>query len=176
MSEEGALENPFRKLLYQYIVEHPGSSFKLMLTVFKVPPGTLRYHLYRLEKTNKINNEKNGNQLRYYSSFHRSGISSASISELTKKESKLLELIKENPGIRTKDLALRSGMRRKDLYYNLRKLREMRLVWKTSKGGYELLLMDDLRRELSLLLIDRFLEGRIDRQRLDSLMSKLDEL
>jgi predicted transcriptional regulator len=176
MNEEGVLNNPFRKLLYQYIMEHPGSSFKLMLTVFRVPPGTLRYHLSKLERTNRINIEKNGKKLRYYSSFHRSPDLQAPRTEISKKESLLLQLIREDPGIRTNSLALRSGMKRKELYYHLRKLRESRSVWKTEGGGYEILSREDLRRELSLLLIDRFLEGKIDRSKFDSLMKKLNDL
>lgn len=176
IGEEDVLKHSFRKVLYEYVVEHPGSSFKILHSVFNVPPGTLRYHLLKLERTDKVIKKKNGNRTIYYSSFQHSNDYQDPQIEISKKQSLLLEIIKNKPGLRTNILAQRSGLSKKDLYYNLRKLREKRLIWKVKGNGYQLLRKEKLRKEISLILIDQFLEGKIDRDKFDSLMSRLDIL
>jgi len=51
---EHILEHNTRRIIYNYIISHPGIPFTTIEQIFELTKGTLRYHLHVLEKNNKI--------------------------------------------------------------------------------------------------------------------------
>ncbi|MGA1794021.1 MAG: helix-turn-helix domain-containing protein [Thermoplasmatota archaeon] len=179
MDEHGSLGHPTRKALYKFILENPGTSFQFIRNVLRIPEGTLRYHLQHLQRSNRIVREKNGKELCYYSKFHRDHPECHLEVELSPKQKLLLDLIREDPGATRKELMSRSRLSRRELNYSLRRLRDLKLIWKkqTVKGeGFEVISKDTFKDEMFKMLVDRLLTGELTIERFRTLRDRLERI
>ncbi|MBN1390746.1 MAG: hypothetical protein JXA22_08910 [Candidatus Thermoplasmatota archaeon] len=176
---DDALTHPTRKVLYRFIIENPGTSFQFILNVLKIPEGTLRYHLDQLQRSRRIVSQKKGKNLVYYSSFHRDHPECPSDLDLNDSQKLLLDLIKDSPGVTRKELLVRSRLSRRELNYSMRRLGDMKLIWKVDTGngqGFEVISKDRFKEEMFRILVDRFLKGDLSLERFRSLKDRLQSL
>jgi predicted transcriptional regulator len=179
MNGQDTLMHPTRKVLYQFIVENPGTSFQFIKRILRIPEGTLRYHLDHLIRHNRVVSEKKGRNLCYYSSFKRDHPECHLNVELNPDQQLLLDIIRNEPGIGRKELMVRTRLSRRRINYSLRRLRDLRLVWKvnTSAGdGYEEITKDRLKDDMYRILVDRLLKGELSLERFNILKDRLDEM
>ena len=66
MEKEGIIKLKARKIIYNYILEHPGLHFRELSRELKIPKTTLNYHLLYLNKLELIKAKSNGRYNRYY--------------------------------------------------------------------------------------------------------------
>lgn len=176
MEGEGYKDHRTRKLLYEYISENPGSTFKVLKSVFKLTDGTLRYHLGYLLKGRRIVQERKGREKCYFCYLKKRFPFSDPKLDLTEKQEFLLELITIHPMISFKELKRRSGMDSSSFNYNLKKLKKMKLVWRVKgngKVGYEIVTKERLADEMFLVLVKKYLDGEIDKNDLMDILEKL---
>ena len=179
ISESGSLDHPTRQILYQFIVDNPGTSFQLIRRILKIPEGTLRYHLQHLQRSNRIVREKQGKNLCYYSKFRIENPECHLDVKLNPDQELLIQLIRDDPGITRKELMIRSKLSRRSLNYDLRRLKDLRLVIQveTRDGkGYEALSKDRLKDEMFKILVDRLLNGELTLEKFRLLRDRLDEI
>ncbi|MGA1866826.1 MAG: helix-turn-helix domain-containing protein [Thermoplasmatota archaeon] len=177
--ERGSLGHPTRKVLYRFITENPGTSFQFILNVMKIPEGTLRYHLEQLQRSRRIVSEKKGRNLVYYSTFHRDHPECHADLDLNVSQKLLLDLIRDSPGATRKELLARSRLGRRELNYSLRRLGDLKLIWKvdTEDGqGYEVISKDRFKDEMFRILVDRLLSGEMDLERFRLLKDRLEKM
>ncbi len=170
-------ESDIRRLLFDYIKKNPGASFRILLSAFRMSEGNLRYHLQYLERKKRITFEKEGRD-RCYFTYARKMSPYANDVELSSKQERLLDLIQSNPGITPEELRVRCGENGHSFTYDLRKLREGKLVWYVKRGsrtGYEALTQERLEDELFLEMVRRFTDGEATKDEVLSMVSRLEE-
>jgi predicted transcriptional regulator len=184
MSEDqGVLNHRSRKMLYNYILSHPGISFGAIQKVFEMNSSTLKYHLRYLEKYNKIKSKHEGKALVYFcpgqTDPEQRPASIAKINVLSETQHYLLNLIRNRPGITRSVLINISKLHPKTFSYNIDKLIERQLIWKVHNGsevGYEYISEDKLRFEMYNQLILKLLSNEIDEDIFHRIKRKLDEI
>ena len=95
---------------------------------------------------------------------------------LNETQKKTLNIIKSNPGITKKELLRKTGMKKDTLTYNIQRLQKLSFIWKVRSGrntGYECITRERLRDEIYRLLLDDFLEGKIDEEKFLAMKIKL---
>jgi predicted transcriptional regulator len=60
------LENFLRGRIYEYVRQHPGAHFRMIISGVKLSIGAVRYHLEVLERTGMIKSERKLNMKRFY--------------------------------------------------------------------------------------------------------------
>jgi len=170
------LSHSTRKRLYEYILGHPGISYQMIRDVFRLNDGTLRYHLDRLVRANLVLQRKKKNNRCY---IPLEGEKSPGLSEFDRNYSRVLDLIKADPGIGRVDLMRRSGMSRKGLTSVLTRLKSNRMIWKVGSGrsgGYEYISEDKLYKEMIRILTERYVRDEIDLDRFLELKEDIDDM
>ena len=176
MEAEGYKDHRTRDLLFEYIRDNPGSTFKRLKAAFNLTDGTLRYHLDYLQKKRKVVQERTGKEKCYFSYIRKRFPYSDPSLKLTPDQERILEIISRDPGIAFSDLSLRSGQKKETFEYNLKKLRKMKLVWKIEgiEGyGYEIVTKEKLSDEIFIHTVNKFLEGEIEKGEMMSIMAKV---
>jgi predicted transcriptional regulator len=178
MKRERGNTNDTRESIDRYILENPGISFSNILKAFKINRGTLRYHLQYLEGEERIKMVRRGQKNCYYST--QMGILDpvAGTGGLTLKQIRLLRAIKNRPGISRKELIELTKQSREEINYNLKRLKDKKVVWKIADGGdpcYEFITKEELAVEMMALLIEKFLDDEIDRETFLMLKRKLED-
>jgi predicted transcriptional regulator len=176
MEGEGYKDHRTRMLLYEYISENPGPTFKVLKSAFKLTDGTLRYHLGYLQKRRRIVQEKKGREKCYFSYLRKKFPFTDPSLHLNKSQEFLLELVSRYPGISFKDLKRRSGMDRASFDYNLKKLKRSKLIWKIDRNGskgYEIVTKERLADEMFLALVNKYLDGEIGKDDMMEILRKL---
>jgi len=64
--KEHVLELEIRRLIYNFILKHPGVYLRQISRQLQIPKTTLDYHLRYLNKNNLISDKKDGEYLRYF--------------------------------------------------------------------------------------------------------------
>ncbi len=176
MSGDLSLSHITRRRLCEYIAENPGISFNILRSAFKINEGTLRYHLEYLVKRERLRAEKVRNRRCYYLFTYRPGGPNVGVIELSRAQLRLLDIIKEDPGIGRATLLEMSRQDRKELTYDLSRLKKLKLIWKVSGpngSGYEYVTDDMLYDSLITTLVERLMEGRIDQDEFILLKERL---
>jgi predicted transcriptional regulator len=175
---QGALDHRSRKLIYNFISTHPGSSFKVIKDFFDMNKSTLSYHLKYLERNKKVISKREGRHRCYYCTF----IAAAKLdkkSRLTPTQLNLVNIIQDNPGITNKELIVRTKLNRKNLHYNIKRLRELKRIWAVKRNGdlgYEYVTQEKLRHEMATTLISKLLTNEIDEETYHKIKAKLDSM
>lgn len=178
MAESTYKDHKMRRLILDYIGENPGASFITLKNVFRMSESTLRYHLDYMLRKRRIALEKEGGKRCYYPYVRRCYPYAHGRIELNDEQRRLLDIISISPGISNHDLKARSGLSNGTFAYNLNRLKEVRLVWgrRGNDGfGYEVVTRERIADKVFLLLLDKYLDGGIDRSELQEFYEKLEE-
>ena len=119
------LQNETREEIYDYILEHPGTNFRSMLTELALSNGTLSHHLNTLERAEYIKSERDGSLRRYYPQGRKLV---GEVYELNTAQQRIMETVALNPGISQKDIAKNVGISPPTAHYHLTALRNSRLI------------------------------------------------
>lgn len=169
-------DSDIRRLLFDYIKKNPGASFKVLRTAFRMSEGNLRYHLQYLERKRRIVFEKEGRDRCYFTMARKRSPYGVEV-ELSHNQGRLMDIIHHEPGITVEELRSRSGGKASSFDYDLRKLRENKLVWRVRRGnivGYEAVTRERTENELFLEMVRRFTEGKLTKGELMAMVSKLE--
>jgi predicted transcriptional regulator len=181
--DEGVLENKARRLVYNYISSHPGESFSNIRKVLDMKKSTLLYHITYLERADKIFSKKEGRVRNYYckdkplSNIYPNGKPQHQV--LTKTQKQLLNLIQDKPGITKNEIIHFTKVNGKKLMYNLRRLRDLKLIWHVKENGiigYEYITSEKLREEAINKLIIKLISNEIDEKKFHKIMKKLEAM
>lgn len=178
MSKGSTIHENIRSLLLDHIEENPGISFQVLMSVFKVPDGTLRHHLRQLQKSKKIISEKKKKHRCYYSYLVKRFPLCKGKIDLNREQERLLDIIIDRPGITRKELMNASNLTREEMTYNIKRLKDHKLIWKVSVGekkGYEPLNEESVKGEMFRVLVKRLVDGDLDRETFFELMREIEE-
>lgn len=165
-----------RERLLESIRDRPGVSFSKLMRALNLNEGTLRYHLHYLERRDLISSKKHGTKRVYFSSVSPS--TRESISELTREQTRVLNVIRRYPGIGAKEILGCTDLSRKGLKQIILKLERDRLIWVTDNGkgpGYEVITRKRIKEEMLVELAERFLKDDIDQATFHHLRQWLEE-
>jgi predicted transcriptional regulator len=126
------LDHYDRGRVYQFIELNPGEHYNSIKKAFDMNSGTLTYHLYVLEKAEKIKSRKDGIYKRFYP--HDVTIPQNNGGILTEIQKRIVDSIRDLPGATQKELASVLGLRQSTLSYQLTKL-ETKGVIRTARKG-----------------------------------------
>ena len=176
-----ALEHKSRKLIYNYISTNPGSTFETIKKFFDMNKSTLTYHLKYLIRHGKVTSKLEDGQRCYYCAYKIKHRIHSFITEkqahLTEVQEQLVTIIQNQPGVTNKELMLKTKLNRKNLSYNIKKLRDKKLIWSVKTDGilgYEYITKEKLRHEMVTRLISRLLAEEIDESTYHKIKNKLD--
>ncbi|MGA1872581.1 MAG: winged helix-turn-helix transcriptional regulator [Thermoplasmatota archaeon] len=128
---EHLLNNRLRKRIYVYVQNHPGEHFRSILTHLNLTNGTLAHHLYTLEKENLIRSQRDGLYRRFYPAGYQ--IDQGQVS-LTSIQQRIVDLIKERPGLSQKEISQRLELSNSTVNYNIKSLKDKGLIEVRKEG------------------------------------------
>ncbi len=174
------LDHRTRRMIVNYITSHPGESFQRMRRVLDINSSTLRYHLDYLRKNRLVEEAKEYGQRCYYpcGSSTDENNEESHIPELNKRQNRILACIKKDPGITKREIARTTNLAPKEISKCIRVLRDNQLIWKVRSGrntGYEFITDKKLKDEMMRLLIDRFLNEEISKEKFLALKKELEK-
>ncbi|WP_455392395.1 winged helix-turn-helix transcriptional regulator [[Eubacterium] cellulosolvens] len=166
--ESNQSNNGIKKKIVNYIKIHPGASFKTIQVIFDINDSTLRYYLRDLEKKDKIKSDSNK---RIYYPVGRKD--EQNLSEIQRK---LINNVKNHPGITQKELVDKTKINRITVRSNVSELVEKQLL-SLNKNGKEIhhfyIYPDELKKQETLKIITKFLLDKIDEETYWELREKI---
>ena len=175
MRAETSMKKSVRDEILDHISDYPGITFASIKRAFRMNEGTLRYHLDHLVKEEKIKQTEKGER-KYYS---MDGSKRRRIEGLSKDQSRVLMIIKGDPGISSSRIRELTGLGREETKYIIRKLRDRRFIFRTGSGKdpcYQFITKEDLAKEMMRIIIKRSMNGEMDKKTFDMLKAKIDEM
>jgi predicted transcriptional regulator len=136
LSLEDIFENENRLSIIDQILRNPGIHHNELLRNCNLQKGQLQWHLDVLLKYNVIKKEKYGQYTIYFpitTSFDAKEYLENLIAK-SKTTSKILSIIKENPGINISEISRILNLSRNAIKYHIDKLSDEKLVKITKKG------------------------------------------
>ncbi len=171
MSADRTLGHRTRKMVYSYISAHPGVTFSTIMDVLDLSEGTLRYHLNYLKRGDKILARTRGKHRCFYVKNATKSMLGFDPrfdrSTLSRPQQRIITIIQQHPGINISELVKITKLTKRDMQYNLKRLRDELIIWKVGNGrstAYEYVTKEKLRAELLKLLIYKFLNNEIDEE------------
>jgi DNA-binding MarR family transcriptional regulator len=128
---EHILNNRLRKRIYVYVQNHPGEHFRSILTHLNLTNGTLAHHLYTLEKENLIRSQRDGLYRRFYPAGYQIDPNQVSLTSIQKR---IMERVKEEPGLSQKDISEKLELSNSTVNYNIKSLKEKELIEVRKEG------------------------------------------
>lgn len=174
-------QNVTRSLLFDYISEHPGVTFQMLINAFSLKESTLRYHLNYLQLKEEIFERKRHGLNTYFSNMVKrsSGEKGGSSKRPTYvRNERLLNVIKGNPGITRDGLKMMIGLNSKELTTGLSQLKESGLIWGRENGGtmhYEIVTKERLLDEVLVSLIRKLVDGEMDEKTFLALKTEIEK-
>lgn len=124
LKKDRVLDHKVRERIYTYIRENPGSHYRGMLEALGLKMGVLTHHLRTLEREEFIRSVQNGVYRRYYPS----GMNIDIAPPLSETQQRLLQIVRQNPGISQTEIATLVDERRMYVNYHIKRLRDYGLV------------------------------------------------
>ena len=181
-SGDKVLDNKIRRMIYNLIVNYPGVTFNKLIDIFELTDSNLRYHLNYLEKNGKISSGIDNGIKHYYP--HPSTVKILhkpqdiiESQKLTQEQKRIVDIIKDYPGITQKELIKISGIKHATALRNINTLKNMDLI-KNNKFQknvcYEY--VPDVEMKFTIIkgLIIKFLRKEIDEETFLRLKRKLE--
>jgi parallel beta-helix repeat protein len=134
LKKEKVLDHYNRGRVYQFIELNPGEHYNSIKKAFDMNSGTLTYHLYVLEKAEKIKSRKDGIYKRFYPK--KATIPQNNGGVLTEIQKRIVNSIRDLPGATQKELASVMGLRQSTLSYQLTKLDTKGVIRTARKGKH----------------------------------------
>jgi predicted transcriptional regulator len=164
------LENKIRRMVFNHIVKYPGVSFNTLKDIYELTDNSLRYHLYYLERNDKISSGLEEGHRCYYPhpasvSISRSTTAAVESARLTGEQEHLLNIIMRNPGINQKELIRRSRLNRFKVMREVNNLKSKDLVKNTRVHNtvcYEYIPDVEMKYRMLKGLMVKFLKNEID--------------
>ena len=186
MYESGsALGHKSRKLVYNFISSNPGASLGAIKKFFDLNESTLKYHIHYLEKNNKIYSSHDGKHRCYFckqrnvSDIYPEKTTRTAISNLTKTQKHIVNVIKTQPGVTQKEIIKITKLNKKTVSYNMKRLGDLKVVWvvkRDGREGYEYITKDKLRNEMLNELITKLISDEIDEKTFRKIKRKLENM
>jgi len=179
--ETYALEHKLRRSIFAYVTENPGVTYGRIKRMFSLTDSTLRYHLGYLSKHEKVACKLENGKKCYYPEervLTLGEVAGMNDAAINKNQHDILQFLKEHPGASRHDLQSRLHLEKDAVAYNLRRLSEQKVIWKKRQGRgtvYEVITQNGLKKEMQVILMERFLKGEIDEKRFLELKKRLDE-
>ncbi len=131
---KSALENVKRRKILRIIMENQGLSLTELEKITGENRSTLRFHLSKLEQDGWIKSVKRGKSRLLF--LNTSNINPTAVVNGKKRE--IIELLKENGGLNSNQIAERLKLNVKTVYYHLKELRKMGILIRDKEGKYKL--------------------------------------
>ncbi len=132
IKKEKVLDHYDRGRVYQYIELNPGEHYNSIKKALGLNNGALTYHLYVLEKVEKIKSRQDGIYKRFYS--YTTTVPQNNGGVLTEVQKRIVDSIRDLPSVTQKELASVLGLRQSTLSYQLTKLESKGIISSTRKG------------------------------------------
>jgi predicted transcriptional regulator len=124
--KDAVLDNFTRGMIYGFIMSNPGVHYNFIKQKLGLNNGSIVYHLTVLERQELIKSEKVG----LYKRFYPVGLtlSETGIMELNETQERLLDIVRDNPGLTQRELAERMNLSTRVINYHVGLLQRARLV------------------------------------------------
>lgn len=160
-------------------MSNPGLSLMSLEKMLSLNRSTLRYHLNFLSRDTKVWSKIENGQRCYFPSNASEGpaLNGLDLNTLTKFQSRVLRLIRDNPGVPFKNLQRTTRINPNTLTYTINKLRERNLIWKVKVQGvvgYEYKSREKIYDEMFRLLLAKYLNDEIDKDTFLRLKAELE--
>ncbi|MBN1280963.1 MAG: winged helix-turn-helix transcriptional regulator [Candidatus Thermoplasmatota archaeon] len=135
LSKEDVLDQFVRGQIYGFIKTNPGAHYNQIRRQIGVKNGTLSYHLNVLEKTELIQSRREGLK---YRAFYPSGMTFPKRERfrLTELQIRILDALRQHPGLTQKELAGMLGQKPQTINYNIKVLDQAGLLDVEKKGRH----------------------------------------
>jgi predicted transcriptional regulator len=170
-------EHRSRRMLLNYLREHPGVGRQELSRVLQIQESTLRYHLARMEKGGAIKVVKENGHPRFFCRYLDVPSDMLEKGRLSLDQVRLFRFIRENPGstrmVIMRNLPKGNGTISEDLRVLVRK----RLVSRSGKGKEALyfpVMPDEMRTQVLKSMIEKLVTGEIDEPTFLRLKEELD--
>lgn len=173
------LDHGTRSQLTDLIKKEPGLSLMEIVRSLGLKESTLRYHLKYMEKKRIVESENIDGKKRYFSAGakHKRKRKRERIEiGLSEKQSRLISIIGDNPGIDQKKLCILSRFNRFMVSYYLEKFEKLGLVNKKRSGKnvrYFKVDEEELRKKIISAMVEDLSEGKMDEERFLQLLNYL---
>jgi DNA-binding MarR family transcriptional regulator len=122
--------NAARMRIYQHIKAHPGIHYRSILKDLKLKMGTLTHHVNILEREGHIRSYQDG----VYRRFYRPEEGMPLKVRLTNIQERILNIIKENPGISQTTISKKAGSNKFVINYHIKILSDVGMVFVQKEG------------------------------------------
>ncbi|UCH88331.1 MAG: winged helix-turn-helix transcriptional regulator [Thermoplasmata archaeon] len=122
ITQRNVLNHNTRLKVYEFIILNPGAYFKDISEQLNINKSTLRYHLKNLQDTGQIKVIQDGKFKYYFPIGYNDSLF------LTPIQKEIIEVLKQNESLTTKELAYRTGKARQTMLYHLNNLRNKNLL------------------------------------------------
>jgi predicted transcriptional regulator len=126
IKKDRVLDNFTRGMIYGFIMSHPGVHYNFIKQKLGLNNGSIVYHLTVLERQELIKSERVGLFKRFYPIGKT--FADTELMELNETQEKLLELLRDHPGLTQRELADMTGISARVINYHVGLLQRARLV------------------------------------------------
>lgn len=165
-----------REDILRYILDNPGSTMDLISRDLNINRGTLRYHLDVLLKKGSIISRDVARKKEFFHVDRIHKTRARNNIKLGRSETRVLNIIKGNPGCTKKEIRKMSDLSLKSLNKALKLLKENGMIWEEEDGGQRVFVpvtKEMILEEMAIDLIEMFLDGRIDQATFHRLKEKI---
>ena len=126
IKKDRVLDNFTRGMIYGFIMSHPGVHYNFIKQKLGLNNGSIVYHLTVLERQELIKSERVGLYKRFYPIGKT--FADTELMELNETQEKLLELLRDHPGLTQHELAEKSNTSARVINYHVGLLQRARHV------------------------------------------------
>ncbi len=123
LRKEQVMDHYVRGRIYQYIEMNPGDHFSAIKKALGLNNGTAVYHLEVLEREGVLKSQMDGVYRRFYPAD--ASLPARDGGQLSEVQVRILDVVRNLPGVAQKEIAGVLGLRQPTLSYQLGRLQEM---------------------------------------------------